>query len=113
MTILNQVDIMTIPWYVDWIIWGGFSILVLSLLAFIITLDCGYNFFVPSIGLIVGAVLFIIGLEMNDNPTIDTDRNRYEVIIEDPEVLVDMYDNYNIIEHRGQIWVIEDKEETK
>lgn len=39
-------------------------------------------------------------------------RNQYEVILDDNYPASELYKNYNIVEQRGKIWVIEDKEAT-
>ena len=39
-------------------------------------------------------------------------RNQYEVILDDNYPASELYKNYNIVEQRGEIWVIEDKEAT-
>lgn len=38
------------------------------------------------------------------------DRNQYECIIDDSVSINEVYENYNVIERRGDIWVLEDKE---
>lgn len=43
-------------------------------------------------------------------PVVDTGRNRYEVILDDSVSANEIYEKYKVIERRGEIWVIEDKE---
>lgn len=38
------------------------------------------------------------------------ERNQYECIIDDGVSINEVYENYNVIERRGDIWVLEDKE---
>ena len=38
-----------------------------------------------------------------------TEYNRYEVILDDDYPVKGLYDNYRVIEQRGEIWVIEDR----
>lgn len=38
------------------------------------------------------------------------ERNQYECIIDDSVSINEVYENYNVIERRGDIWVLEDKE---
>ena len=38
-----------------------------------------------------------------------TEYNRYEVILDDDYLVKELYDNYRVIEQRGEIWVIEDR----
>lgn len=37
------------------------------------------------------------------------ERNQYECIIDDSVSINEVYENYNIIERRGDIWVLEEK----
>lgn len=37
------------------------------------------------------------------------ERNQYECIIDDSVSISEVYENYNVIERRGDIWVLEDK----
>lgn len=37
------------------------------------------------------------------------ERNQYECIIDDSVSINEVYENYNVIEQRGKIWVLEDK----
>ena len=39
------------------------------------------------------------------------ERNQYECIIDDSVSINEVYENYNVIERRGDIWVLEDKEQ--
>ena len=39
------------------------------------------------------------------------ERNQYECIIDDSVSINEVYENYNVIERRGDIWVVEDKEQ--
>ena len=38
------------------------------------------------------------------------ERNQYACIIDDSVSINEVYENYNVIERRGDIWVLEDKE---
>lgn len=37
------------------------------------------------------------------------ERNQYECIIDDSVSINEVYENYNVIERRGKIWILEDK----
>lgn len=39
------------------------------------------------------------------------ERNQYECIIDDSVSINEVYEKYNVIERRGDIWVLEDKEQ--
>ena len=40
-----------------------------------------------------------------------TERYRYEATIDDSVSITEVYDHYNVVEQRGDIWVLEDKED--
>ena len=42
---------------------------------------------------------------------IPTGRYKYEVILDKSYSATELYENYDVVEQRGKIWVIEDKEE--
>lgn len=42
---------------------------------------------------------------------VPTDRYRYEVTVGDYVMFTDIYEKYDVIERRGEIWVLEDKSE--
>ena len=69
------------------------------------------------IGFIVSILACIIGCyglnknaEKDDEPT---GRYRYEATIDESISAEQLYDKYDVIERRGEIWVLEDKEEMK
>ena len=41
---------------------------------------------------------------------VPTNRYRYEVTIDESVTITEIYDNYDVIEQRGDIWILEDKE---
>ena len=61
-------------------------------------------------GLLISALGVFIGtlLSMEFGPFTET--KRYEVTFDDEVPMVEVIENYNIIEQRGQIFVLEDKE---
>lgn len=56
------------------------------------------------IGGIVG--IFSIGILA---PQVETDRKRYEAIIDDSVTFHEIYEKYKVIDQRGDIWILEDK----
>lgn len=107
--ILNQSVVMeTVGWYTSSIVICG----IIAAICFIIAFDPGImNDFTQVIcfcvGIVAISVLLIIGVW---EPKVETDRYRYEAIIDESVSLVDIYDKYEVIEQRGDIWVLEDKE---
>jgi len=59
--------------------------------------------------LFLTAIIAIIIIRVEDKDTTETGLYRYEVILEDDYSLEKIYDKYNIIEHKGKIWILEDK----
>ena len=105
--ILNTTVVMEhVIWYVPVII----SCVVLTFIGLTFLLE-SFNGILQGIGAIVATVSFIALVAIAlFNPTIETDRNRYEVIIDESVSLVDVYEKYDVIDQRGEIWVLEDKE---
>ena len=60
--------------------------------------------------LLLGLVIFLVGtgfiMDLNEY---ETGRYKYEVILDDDYPASDLYGKYNIIDQRGEIWVIEDR----
>lgn len=55
------------------------------------------------------AMIATIIIRVEDKDTTETGLYRYEVILEDDYPLEKIYDKYNIIERKGEIWILEDK----
>ena len=63
---------------------------------------------IAVIGIIGCAVLLLLNAAIPGAPT---GRYRYEVKISDTTTFKEVTDNYKIIDNRGQIWVLEDKDD--
>ena len=59
------------------------------------------------VGILFTCVLIII---VCWRPQVETDRYRYEATIGDYIRFTDVYEKYDIVERRGNIWVLEDRE---
>lgn len=57
------------------------------------------------------AVLLLLSAPILCSITSPTGRYRYEGLIDEDMSMAEIYDQYNIVEKRGDIWVLEDKEE--
>lgn len=55
------------------------------------------------------AIIATIIIRVEDKDTTETGLYRYEVIFEENYPLKKVYDDYEIIERKGEIWIIEDK----
>lgn len=52
-------------------------------------------------------------LAMKYSCEVPTERSRYEVILNGDMSCQELYDRYEVIEHKGSIWVLEDKEDAE
>lgn len=59
-----------------------------------------------SVLLIIASIVEYNLVRISKEPT---EYNRYEVILDDDYPVKELYDNYRVIEQRGEIWVIEDR----
>lgn len=108
--ILNETKILGTPLWCDILgpitlvcIFACFIVMLLS-----IGFECKKAAIVSIIGLVVSVVLLILAILFSDS--IDTGRYRYEVTIDDAVSFNKLCEKYNVIEQKGKIWTIEDKE---
>ena len=64
----------------------------------------------PIAGVVCIASLIALFIIVHRAPEVDTGRNRYEVVLDDSVPANKIYEKYKVIERRGDIWVLEDKE---
>lgn len=106
MEILNTTVVTeTVSWY-------GTTIMILGIAAgflFAMGKDC-----IDSWGIlaIIGAIMCVIVLVVIGcwEPQVETDRKRYEVTIDESVSLIEIYEKYDVIEQKGKIWILEDKD---
>lgn len=104
-TVLNQTEITDMPK------WFGFAFgtCILLTILFVIGITIFDNTVSGLLALIAGISCLMsvaIGV-INEQPT---GRYKYECIIDESVDFVDIYEKYNVVEQRGEIWVLEDKE---
>lgn len=103
-TVLNQEMIMTTPNICAVL---GIIGIICSIISFVLMLGCLSKALSVISGFfcILGIVItFICAVQ-----EVETDRYKYECTI-DPQVsFADIYENYEIVEQRGEIWVLADK----
>lgn len=63
----------------------------------------------------IGLIVMIVGLVcilvlVVAPPQVETGRYRYEVTVDESASFTDIYEKYEIVEQRGEIWVLEEKE---
>lgn len=63
---------------------------------------------IAAIGVVGGGVWLLLNAAIPGAPT---GRYKYEVKISDTTTFKEVTDNYKIIDNRGQIWVLEDKDD--
>lgn len=103
--ILNKTVITESP---DWINIVIPCSIILALLFFIILVNTDSQFMLILSGVLVAFI--IIGdmiLFCYEEPT---DRYRYEVTLDKTVTIEELSENYDIVDQRGEIWILEDKE---
>lgn len=107
-TILNTIIVDDYArWVLPTVLALGF-ICIVSLVLMINSNDSGVIIFGTISLLAMIAMPIIIGTSKSHWRT--NQRNQYECIIDDSVSINEVYENYNVIERRGDIWVLEDKE---
>lgn len=106
MTILNQTAIMQTPL---WLPIAGIVFAVLGMTLFIIGLATNKLKIIISSLPILLLTLFICIL--GDVYKVPTGRYRYECTVDPKTSISEIYDNYKVAERRGDLWILEDKDE--
>lgn len=109
--ILNQVEITTAAYP----LWVGAGLFCISLVAiiygvYLIILDNGFKRVFGIVGCVIGGVAFYIGI-ITSCMTSKTGKYQYEVTIDESVSMTEFYEKYDVVEQRGSIWVIEEKED--
>ena len=106
--ILNKTKIMDSP---NWVYPVSICLIIIALIVFCCELLLNDHFILSVIFGIIGiiAICGMVALCIV-NPKIYTGRYSYECVIEDTVSLNEISDTYDIVEKRGKIWVLEDKE---
>ena len=107
-TILNTT---IVDEYAQWVLPTVLALGFICIVALVLMLnsnDKGVIIFGTISLLAMIAMPIIIGTSKSHWRT--NERNQYECIIDDSVSINEVYENYNVIERRGDIWVLEDKE---
>ena len=105
--ILNKTMITEIPsWAMKCMLIGFLMIALGSVLGFSVKSNTLKTIF----GSVVGIGIVIIICICIKQPEEQTDRYRYEVTVGPYVRFTDIYEKYDVVERRGEIWVLEDKE---
>lgn len=105
-TILNQEMIMVSP---SWVGPLFFILLVGGAVSFGLFLASNNISIMPIAAILTLVSLFGIIILGVIEPKVESGRYRYEVIIDESVAFTDIYENYHVIEQRGDIWVLEEK----
>ena len=110
MEILNQSPIMEMdPLYQSLAI----KLLVAMIIGFFATVFCvccGGDTSVIITGCFTALCVVVLLAVVVFSPEVPTDRNKYEVKLDETIDINEFYDKYEVIERRDKIWVIEDRE---
>ena len=108
MTIVNQYPVMEpvmSPWvFLVLICSAGISVLI-AFLAFQES-SCGLGFSLVALALVLGGII-CYGIFAE----VESGRNRYECLIDDTVPFVEVVENYDVVSQRGELWILEDRDE--
>lgn len=115
MQILNEIMLTEPPQWVEIIttiglimFMAGGAVAVISMLG---ESGVGLGFVCGLIAALVGAILSVVGMIAEEKvEPLPTGIAQYEVLIDESVNFQEVYDKYEVIEHRGDIWVLQDKE---
>ena len=111
--ILNKEEILTTPEWIGLVLTISIVIFIVSIIfavAFELTYHDTASVFFIIIFVCSSIVCAIFNVINNTYKSESTGRYRYEVTIDDSVSITEVYDNYNVIEQRSDIWILEDKE---
>ena len=103
-TILNQTMVY------EWPTWAFIVIIVMAIIfgigiSVIIEKDSIFGGLVTLISFLVAIVLALI------DPKVETGLYKYEAIIDDDVSFTELYEQYDLIARRGEIYILQDKED--
>lgn len=106
-TILNTFINTSSPSWTAGLMVGGVGLMMIGMITFLVSQKFSQFVF----GLIVigiGVIMSICGIICSNKEAIET--TRYECIIDETVNANDLYNKYNVVEKRGEIWVLEEKD---
>ena len=106
--ILNKTEIMEMPGWVGVTLFIGIILAVISFTCLILA-ENSILIISSGVTMFIGVLMIIFSPIVGNE--VETGRYRYEVTIDESVKFSDIYDNYEVIEQRGEIWVLEDLEE--
>ena len=110
MEILNQSPIMEMdPLYQSLAVKLVIA-MIIGFFATVFCVFCGGDTSVIITGSFTALCVVVSLAVVAFSPEVPTDRNKYEVKLDETIDINEFYDKYEVIERRDKIWVIEDKE---
>lgn len=106
--ILNQTEIMRDPEWFGWVAAIGFFVLFVGI-GVLVTILSHSDGTGVCIGLIV-AVVYAAILFGIWGQSVPTGRYQYEAKIDESVNFIELYEWYDVVEQRGEIYILEDKE---
>lgn len=85
-------------------------LLIVGAVSFIICLASVDKRVWKPAGIITIIVLFITGGLFIWGPKVETGRHKYMVQFDEDSSFVEVYEKYEVLEQRGNVWTIQDKE---
>ena len=98
--------------YARWVLPTVLALGIICIVSLVLMIKSNYNRVI-----IFGIISLLAMIEMSiititsKSHWRTNERNQYECIIDDSVSINEVYENYNVIERRGDIWVLEDKEQ--
>lgn len=114
MTVLNVIELTKTAPFMKWIVAGC---LIGVILFFIIGISCAGKGVIHDkiagwcfVATVVSLFAAIVCGAISDNVVVPTGEYQYEITIDDETSFSEVIEKYNIIEQRGDIFVVEEKE---
>lgn len=106
MTILNQTEIVeTLPWWCYCLCIVSVILTIPMIAGSIAIKSRGCTIFFSGIFVLTLLAMFFPCISPNG-----TGRYKYECLIDEKTSFIEIYDKYRVLDRRGDIWVLEDKE---
>jgi hypothetical protein len=114
MQILNEIMLTEPPQWIETMTTIGLIMIIAGVVLMIgisIMLDSVGAFVSGLIIIFVGLILAVVGTVAEEKvEPLPTGITQYEVLIDESVNFQEVYDKYEVIERRGEIWVLQDKE---
>lgn len=96
----------------QWVVPTVVAIGVVCIVALVLMINSdnsGSGVIIFGIISLLAMIAMPIIIDISESHWRTNERNQYECIIDDSVSINEVYENYNVIERRGDIWVLEDK----